>query len=117
MILDRIGQYGLDPALIRGQGYDGAANMSGKFRGCSACISQSFPKAVYVHCHSHVLNLCIAKACDLQVIRNVIGTLNQVCLFFNTSPKRQALLEKINTLFLLLSWIGRKHYFSNAKLP
>lgn len=49
-----------------------------------------------MHCHSHVLNLCIAKACDLQVIRNVIGTLNQVCLFFNTSPKRQALLEKFN---------------------
>ena len=95
VILDRIGQYELDPALIRGQGYDGAGNMSGKFRGCSACISQYFPKAVYVHCHSHVLNLCIAKACDLQVIRNVVGTLNQVCLFFNTSPKRQALLEKI----------------------
>ena len=80
MILDRIGQYGLDPALIRGQHYDGAGNMSGKFRGCSAYISQSFPKAVY--CHSHVLNLCIAKACDLQVICNVIGTLNQGCLFF-----------------------------------
>lgn len=33
MILDRIGQYGLDPALLRGQGYDGAGNMSGKFQG------------------------------------------------------------------------------------
>ena len=43
LLLDRIRQYG-------GQGYDGAGNMSGKFRGCSACISQSFPKAVYVHC-------------------------------------------------------------------
>ena len=95
LILDRLGQYGLDTSYIRGQGYDGAGNMSGKFRGCSACISQSCPKAVYVHCHSHVLNLCIAKACTLQVVRNVIGTLNQVCLFFNNSPKRQALLERV----------------------
>ena len=93
LILERIRQYGLDPALIRGQGYDGAGNMSGKFRGCAACISRSCPKAVYVHCYSHVLNLCIAKACELQVVRNVVGTLNQVCLFFNNSPKRQALLE------------------------
>ena len=40
-------------------------------------------------------DMCIAKACDLQVVRNVIGSLNQVCLFFNTSPKRQALLEQV----------------------
>ena len=99
MILDRLREYGLDPAFICGQGYDGAGNMSGKFRGCAALISQSCPRAVYVHCYSHVLNLCIAKACDLacdlQVVRNVIGILNQVCLFFNTSPKRQALLEQV----------------------
>ena len=84
LILDRIRLYGLDPGLIRGQGYDGVGNMSGKSRGCSTCISQSFPKVVYVHCYSHVLNLCIAKACDLQVIQNVIGSLNQVCLFLIT---------------------------------
>lgn len=95
LILDRIGHYGLDPDHIRGQGYDGAGNMSGIFRGCSAFVSESCPKAVYVHCHSHVLNLCIAKACNLQLVRNVIGTLNQVCLFFNNSPKRQSLLEHV----------------------
>ena len=70
-------------------------NMSGKFRGCAALISLSSPRAVYVRCYSHILNLCVAKACDLQVIRNVIGTLNQVCLFFNTSPKCQAILEQV----------------------
>ena len=95
MILNRIREYELDPAFIRGQGYDGAGNMLGKFRGCAALISQSCPRAVHVHCYSHVLNLCIAKACDLPVVRNVIGTLNQVCLFFNTSPKRQAILEQV----------------------
>ena len=95
MILNRIREYELDPTFIRRQGYDGAGNMSGKFHGCAALISQSCPRAVYVHCYSHVLNLCIAKACDLPVVRNVIGTLNQVCLFFNASPKRQATLEQV----------------------
>lgn len=101
MILDRRREYKLDPAFICGQGYDGAGNMSGKFWGCAALISQSCPGVVYVHCYSHVLNLCIAKACDLQVVRNVIGTLNQVCLFFYTSPKRQALLEQVAARRLL----------------
>ena len=95
MIISRLKQYGLDPAFIRRQGYDGAGNMSGKFRGCAACISQSCPEAVYIHCYSHVLNLCIAKACELQVVHNVIGTLNQVCLFFKSSLKHQALLEQV----------------------
>ena len=108
MILEKVRRYQLDPVFIRGQGYDGAGNMSSKFRGCAALISQSCPKAVYmyVHCYSHVQNLCIAKACNLQVVRNVIGTLNQVCLFFNTSPKRQAQLEQV---------IGRMPESSNRK--
>ena len=57
--------------------------MSGKFQGRAALTFRSCPKAVYmyinVHCYSHVLNLCIANACDLQVVRNVIGTMIQVC--------------------------------------
>ena len=95
MILERVRGYQLDPVFIRGQGYDGAGNMSGKFRGCAALISQSCPKAVYVHCYSHVLNLCIAKACDLQVVRNVIGTLNQVCLFLIPLPNAKPNLSKL----------------------
>ena len=55
--------------------------MSGKFQGRAALTFRSCPKAVYmyVHCYSHVLNLCIANVCDLQVVRNVIGTMIQVC--------------------------------------
>ena len=33
MTLDRIRDYGQDPAFIRGQGYDGAGNMLGKLLG------------------------------------------------------------------------------------
>ena len=38
MILARLQEYNLDLAYIRGQGYDGAGCMSGKFRGCSTLI-------------------------------------------------------------------------------
>ena len=41
----------------RGQGYDGAANMSSNRVGTQACIKRASPLAVYVHCNSHKLNL------------------------------------------------------------
>ena len=61
MILKEVEQSGLDMAKCRGQAYDGAPNMSGAVRGCAARISQLYPKALYQHCRSHVLNLAIMK--------------------------------------------------------
>ncbi|XP_025406422.1 uncharacterized protein LOC112680531 isoform X1 [Sipha flava] len=44
-------------------GYDGGANMSGKYRGVQARILNLQPKAIYTHCASHRLNLTLIKAC------------------------------------------------------
>lgn len=40
---------------IRGQGYDGAANMSGHYKGLQSRILKQNPKALYVHCQAHCL--------------------------------------------------------------
>ena len=40
----------LDPSKLRGQAYDGASNMSGKYKGCAAIIQQKYPLAIYSHC-------------------------------------------------------------------
>ncbi|XP_071123584.1 52 kDa repressor of the inhibitor of the protein kinase-like [Mytilus edulis] len=37
---------------MRGQGYDGAANMAGKYRGVQARIKEVVPGAVYTHSHA-----------------------------------------------------------------
>ena len=92
LLLKQIRFLGLDPNLIRGQGYDGAANMCG--RGTATRITQEFPLALYVHCSAIVLNLCIVKAREMQAVRNVLGTMIEVGLFFKGSAKRQDLLEK-----------------------
>ena len=39
----------------RGQGYDGAAAMSGRFNGVSTKIQQEEPRAIPVHCFAHSL--------------------------------------------------------------
>ena len=45
---------------IRGQGYDGAANMASDTVGVQGRIKADSPKATYVHCNGHCLNLVIA---------------------------------------------------------
>ena len=91
-ILQAIKELDLDPNLCRGQGYDGAGNMSGKCNGASSIIKRQYPKALYVHCRSHLLNLCVASACGIPVVRNMMSRVKSVSDFFNMHPKRFALL-------------------------
>ena len=49
-ILGTLETYGLNLGYLRGQGYDGAGNMAGKYRGAAVTIQSKCPKAVYVHC-------------------------------------------------------------------
>ena len=67
--------------------------MSSQVRGVQGLISQKNPKALSVHCNSHVLNLVIVKACSLPKIRNMAGTITEIANFFNYSPNRQMCLE------------------------
>ena len=68
--------------------------MAGKYSGTAALIQDSYPKATYVHCAAHTLNLCIVSACSIPAIRNAHGVLQEICIFFNYSPKRQVELER-----------------------
>ena len=93
-ILEALNNYGLDLDFLRGQAYDGAGNMAGKYRGAAAVIQSSHPNAVYVHCAAHTLNLCVVAASSVQCIKNMMSTMVEICLFFSNSPKRELELEK-----------------------
>ena len=60
---------GLEIENVRVQGYDGAANMSSDNVGVQRRIRERSPKAVYVHCSSHCLNLVISHSRALPQIR------------------------------------------------
>ena len=82
-ITSTLERFALDLSYLRGQGYDGDGNMA-------AIIQDSYPKATYAHCAAHTLNLCVVSACSIPAIRNTLGVLQEICIFFNYSPKRQA---------------------------
>ena len=84
----------LDMSLCCGQRYDGAGDMAGKCSGAAARIMNKYPKAPYVHCGSHALNLFVALACNIHVVRNMMGYARVVSDFFNSSPKRFDFLAK-----------------------
>lgn len=107
MIMKSIEDLGLNLSYCRGQGYDGAGNMAGKCNGASTLIQRQYPQALYVHCKSHVLNLCVASACTIQLVRNMMGHVRVVSQFFNVHPKRFALLSE--SIHHLLPLANHKH--------
>lgn len=91
-ILDSLESYGVDLTGLIGQGYDGASAMSGHYNGVCKIVQDKYPKALFVHCAAHSLNLAVSRACEVQEIRNCLGTIEKCYTFFNT-PKRQAVLN------------------------
>lgn len=71
-LLETIQTVGLSVDDMRAQGYDGASVMSGHISGEQTRIRQVNPKAAYIHCRPHVLNLCIVHASKLPLVRNII---------------------------------------------
>ena len=52
----------IDAGKLRGQGYDGAATFSGTKNGVQMHICILAPRALFVHCRAHVLQLCCISA-------------------------------------------------------
>jgi len=86
--LDNLRIAGVNIEAMRGQGYDGAANMSGWHRGVQARIMQVVPTTVYTHWKAHSLNLVIIHASKQQHVRNRMSTVQEMAFAFNYSAKR-----------------------------
>ncbi|XP_023740134.1 uncharacterized protein LOC111888236 [Lactuca sativa] len=79
----------LDFKSIRGQGYDGASNMRGHFKGLQALISKDCPFAYYVHCFAHQLQLALMVASEgVIVVQKFFTKLSFVINVVGASSKR-----------------------------
>ncbi len=83
-------------ADCRGQGYDGAAAMSGKKSGLSTRIKNDYPSALSVHCFAHCVNLnCQDAAKKHRVIRNALDLVWEIVGLIKYSPKRAHLFSEV----------------------
>ena len=86
-ILSNLRNWKLDPNDLRGQAYDGAGAMAGATKGAAARILQQYPKALFMHCAAHKLNLCVVKCCSILEVSNAMEFADSIVRFFDNSPK------------------------------
>jgi hypothetical protein len=67
--------------------------MKGYLGGVQKLIMDIAPKAIYIHCASHSLDLAICDACNNRNIKLFFGTVKTVINFIRASSKRQNLLK------------------------
>ncbi|XP_068235704.1 zinc finger MYM-type protein 1-like [Palaemon carinicauda] len=83
---------------LRAQTYDGASNMSGKYKGCQAEIKKVQPLALYVHCGAHVTHLIISKAIPNSLfIKNALDNLQELGTLYRSSGKFKHMYLNIHT--------------------
>ena len=82
--------------MSRSQCYDGASNMLGKSSGVATQIFAEQPKAHYTHCHAHSLSLSVKDVTkNTKILRDTMGTDEEVTILIKYSPKRENILESI----------------------
>ena len=83
LITNSTRQKGLDIKNCRGQGYDGAAVMNGKYSGLHKKIQNMAPHAYYVHYALYNLNLVLKNAIEaVTETRQFYDTIESVYDFF-----------------------------------
>ncbi|CAN1170169.1 Zinc finger MYM-type protein 1 [Linum perenne] len=82
VICGMLSEHNLPIQKLRGQGYDGASNMSGQYNGLKALFLQDCPYAYFVHCFAHRLQLTLVAAA-----KNC-GPIDKIINLVKSSPKR-----------------------------
>ena len=91
VVMTVLEENGLKVEDIRGQGYDGAANISGGYSGLQSRIKSHNEKALYVHCHAHCLNLVLVESAkSSQPFVRFFNLVESLYTFLARSPKRHA---------------------------
>ena len=93
LIIQTLEEFQISIADCRGQGYDNAANMTGKYNGVQKHILNLNSLAIFSPCGCHSLNLCGAEAaaCCKHAI-TYFGVVQTVYNLFSSSPHRWEIL-------------------------
>uniref|UniRef100_A0ABI7ZHD6 TRASH domain-containing protein n=1 Tax=Felis catus TaxID=9685 RepID=A0ABI7ZHD6_FELCA len=75
-------QIGVDLSKICGQAYDSTMNLRGKFNKVAAEFKKEEPRALYIHCYAHFLDLAVIRFC--KEVKELRITLNTLSSLFNT---------------------------------
>lgn len=83
VVLEKLRELGIPFDDCRGQAYDNGANMKGKRQGVQARLLQLNPRAVFVPCAAHTMNLVISDAAKSST--DAVGYFGG-CFVFSQQP-------------------------------
>ena len=83
-------------SCLRGQTYDGAANMSGESKGVQALLREKQPLALYVHCGPHCVHLVTQTACSSSpVVSDALNLVHKLGTLYHQSGKYKTIFKEI----------------------
>ncbi|XP_047309415.1 zinc finger MYM-type protein 1-like [Impatiens glandulifera] len=100
-ISDVLSRHNLNVTNMRGQGYDGASNMSSAWNGLQALFLRECPYAYYIHCFAHRLQLALVGASTKEI---------SVWLFFSK------LSTIINLIGCSSKWHSELHFIQTIEI-
>ena len=95
-IYDTLARLNLSMTKVRGQCYDGASNMRGVRNGVATQIQDDEPRAVYMHCYGHSLNLAASDTIrQHKVMKAALEATFEITKLVKHSPRREQLFHKV----------------------
>ncbi|KAM5582361.1 hypothetical protein ABKV19_002668 [Rosa sericea] len=92
-------KHSLSISSLRGQGFDGASNMSGELNGLKTLILKENSSAFYVHCFAHQLQLAlVAVAKKHSIVGAFFTSIGHVVNIVGASSKRRDILREKQSL-------------------
>lgn len=96
IVLNTLSELDIAISDMRGQSYDNASNMSGKYNGLQALIKKHNSLAEYLPCSGHSLNLVGTHAADCCLrVTKLFMFVQEIYVFLSASTSRWAVVEAI----------------------
>ena len=87
-LLDILKTLELDISDLRGQGYDNDSNMKGKHKGVQKRVLEVNPRAFYMPCGCHSLNLALCDMVNSCIkAKSFFGIIQCIYILFSSSTK------------------------------
>lgn len=94
VLTELLPKFDLEIQNLRGQGYDNGANMKGKNSGLQKKILEINPRAIFVPCLAHTLNLVVNDAAKINnEIVSFFDVVQELYVFFSSSVARWRILK------------------------
>ncbi|XP_024979792.1 zinc finger MYM-type protein 1-like [Cynara cardunculus var. scolymus] len=85
-------KHGLSFTKVRGQGYDSASNMSGKFNGLKTLILSDNDSTFYIHCFAHQFQLVVVAVAKKH--KGIKDFFDLIALVVNSYCKRKDMIRE-----------------------